>query len=110
MPDEPEVDYEEPEEFDEEAEIERRRKRRGELLAKSSSATPLLLHAVGAATSKAQALSPASFQSDTPQASQRSDSQMAQSPRSSKPHAEHDSSTATNLFVRFCVTSIAHVA
>ncbi|KAM0262757.1 hypothetical protein ACHAQJ_001551 [Trichoderma viride] len=82
MPDEPEVDYEEPEEFDEEAEIERRRKRRGELLAKSSSATPLLLHAVGAATSKAQALSPASFQSDTPQMSQRSDSKMSQSPRS----------------------------
>ncbi|RFU76251.1 cmgc dyrk prp4 kinase [Trichoderma arundinaceum] len=82
MPDGPEVDYEEPEEFDEEAEIERRRKRREELLAKSSSATPLLLHAVGAATSKAQALSPASFQSDTPQASQRSDSKMSQSPRS----------------------------
>ncbi|UKZ80270.1 hypothetical protein TrVFT333_008027 [Trichoderma virens FT-333] len=75
-------DYEEPEEFDEEAEIERRRKRREELMAKSSSATPLLLHAVGAATSKAQALSPASFQSDTPQVSQRSDSKMSQSPRS----------------------------
>lgn len=87
MPDEPEVDYEEPEEFDEEAEIERRRKRREELLAKSSSATPLLLHAVGAATSKTQALSPASFQSDTPQMSQRSDSKMSQSPRSSKPRA-----------------------
>ncbi|KAL7792099.1 serine/threonine protein kinase [Trichoderma ceciliae] len=82
MTDEPEVDYEEPKEFDEEAEIERRRKRREELLAKSSSATPLLLHAVGAATSKAQALSPASFQSDTPQMSQRSDSKMSQSPRS----------------------------
>ncbi|PTB67728.1 protein kinase [Trichoderma citrinoviride] len=74
-------DYEEPEEFDEEAEIERRRKRREELLAKSSSATPLLRHAVGASTSKA--LSPASFQSDTPQMSQRSDSKMSQSPRSS---------------------------
>ncbi|KAH0525588.1 hypothetical protein TsFJ059_007936 [Trichoderma semiorbis] len=75
-------DYEEPQEFDEEAEIERRRKRREELMAKSSSATPLLLHAVGAATSKAQALSPASFQSDTPQMSQRSDSKPPQSPRS----------------------------
>ncbi|KAH6610012.1 cmgc dyrk prp4 kinase [Trichoderma cornu-damae] len=82
MPDEPEVDYEELQEFDEEAEIERRRKRREELLAKSSSATPLLLHAVGAVASRAQALSPASFQSDTPQVSQRSDSKMSQSPRS----------------------------
>ncbi|KAL9489753.1 hypothetical protein ACSS6W_002030 [Trichoderma asperelloides] len=85
MPDEPEVDYDEAEEFDEEAEIERRRKRRGELLAKSSSATPLLLHAVGAATSKAQALSPASLQSDTPLQSQRSDSKMSQSPGSNFP-------------------------
>ncbi|KAG9253443.1 kinase-like domain-containing protein [Emericellopsis atlantica] len=45
---EPEPDYAEPEPVDEEAEIERRRKRREEILAKSSSATPLLLHAVGA--------------------------------------------------------------
>lgn len=96
MPDEPEVDYDEAEEFDEEAEIERRRKRRGELLAKSSSATPLLLHAVGAATSKAQALSPASLQSDTPLQSQRSDSKMSQSPGSSTSHAKHDSLTVTN--------------
>jgi serine/threonine-protein kinase PRP4 len=86
MPDGPEVDYDEAEEFDEEAEIERRRKRRGELLAKSSSATPLLLHAVGAATSKAQALSPASLQSDTPLPSQRSDSKVSQSPGSSMSH------------------------
>ncbi|KAL6891776.1 protein kinase [Trichoderma longibrachiatum] len=76
-------DYEEPEQFDEEAEIERRRKRREELLAKSSSATPLLRHAVGASTAMAEGLSPASFQSDTPQMSQRSDSKMSQSPRSS---------------------------
>ncbi|KAL6880779.1 protein kinase [Trichoderma novae-zelandiae] len=77
-------DYEEPQEIDEEAEIERRRKRREELLAKSSSnsATPLLRHAVGASTSVAQAISPASFQSDTPQMSQRSDSKVSQSPRS----------------------------
>lgn len=97
MTDEPEVDYEEPQEFDEEAEIERRRKRREELLAKSSSATPLLLHAVGAAASKVQALSPASFQSDTPQVSQRSDSKMSQSPRSSKPRPGHHLSASTNV-------------
>ncbi|KAF4472463.1 CMGC DYRK PRP4 kinase [Fusarium albosuccineum] len=58
--------YEEPEPVDEEAEIERRRKRREELMAKSSSATPLLLHAVGAAASKARAASPASTHPDTP--------------------------------------------
>lgn len=98
MPDEPEVDYDEAEEFDEEAEIERRRKRRGELLAKSSSATPLLLHAVGAATSKAQALSPASLQSDTPLQSQRSDSKMSQSPGSSMCLIpKYDVLTVTNL-------------
>ncbi|KAF7542913.1 hypothetical protein G7Z17_g11176 [Cylindrodendrum hubeiense] len=57
-------DFEEPEPVDEEAEIERRRKRREEILAKSSSATPLLLHAVGAA-SKARAASPASMQLDS---------------------------------------------
>ncbi|KAH7310508.1 kinase-like domain-containing protein [Stachybotrys elegans] len=56
----------EPEQVDEEAEIERRRKRREEILAKSSSATPLLLHAVGA-TEKMRAASPASPQ--TPHAS-----------------------------------------
>lgn len=97
MPDEPEVDYDEAEEFDEEAEIQRRRKRRGELLAKSSSATPLLLHAVGAATSKAQALSPASLQSDTPLQSQRSDSKVSQSPGSSMSHPKHDSLAVANL-------------
>lgn len=97
MPDEPEVDYDEAEAFDEEAEIERRRKRRGELLAKSSSATPLLLHAVGAATSKAQALSPASFQSDTPLQSQHSDSKASQSPGSSMSHPQLGSLTVTNL-------------
>ncbi|KAF5022490.1 hypothetical protein F66182_5462 [Fusarium sp. NRRL 66182] len=74
---EPEPDYEEPEPVDEEAEIERRRKRREEILAKSSSATPLLLHAVGAATSKAQAASPASTVPDTPM---RTQSELA-SPR-----------------------------
>ncbi|RTE77458.1 hypothetical protein BHE90_008066 [Fusarium euwallaceae] len=63
---EPEPDYEEPEPIDEEAEIERRRKRREEILAKSSSATPLLLHAVGAAANKARASSPASTLPDTP--------------------------------------------
>ena len=64
---EPEPDYQEPEPIDEEAEIERRRKRRAELLAKSSSATPLLLHAVGA-TGKTREASPAS--AVTPQGSQ----------------------------------------
>ncbi|KAF4996170.1 hypothetical protein FGRMN_4662 [Fusarium graminum] len=63
---EPEPEYDEPEPIDEEAEIERRRKRREEILAKSSSATPLLLHAVGAAASKAHAASPASTVPDTP--------------------------------------------
>lgn len=67
---EPEQDYEEPEQIDEDAEIERRRRRREELLAKSSSATPLLLHAVGAAAEKsARGASPASTQPDTPQLS-----------------------------------------
>lgn len=76
---EPEDDFEEPEPVDEEAEIERRRKRRQEILAKSSSATPLLLHAVGAA-SKARAASPASIQLDS---SMKSQSEMAtpQTPR-----------------------------
>lgn len=78
----PADDYEEPEEIDEEAEIERRRKRREEILAKSSSATPLLLHAVGA-IGKARASSPASTQADTPM---RSPAEVAtpQTPRSSK--------------------------
>ncbi|KAG8427437.1 U4/U6 small nuclear ribonucleoprotein prp4 [Metarhizium acridum] len=63
-------DYEEPEPMDEDAEIERRRRRREELLAKSSSATPLLLHAVGASADKnARGASPASTQPDTPQIS-----------------------------------------
>ncbi|KAG6009297.1 hypothetical protein E4U21_002901 [Claviceps maximensis] len=62
-----EPDYEEPPQIDEDAEIERRRRRREELLAKSSSATPLLLHAVGAASDKvARVASPASTQPDTP--------------------------------------------
>lgn len=77
---EPEQDYEEPEPVDEEAEIERRRKRREQIMAKSSSATPLLLHAVGAA-GKARASSPASTQPDM-----RSQSEMAspRTPRSGK--------------------------
>lgn len=56
----PEPDYEEPEIIDEDAEIERRRKRREEILAKSSSvATPLLVQATGAATAeKTRAESP----------------------------------------------------
>lgn len=57
---EPEIDFEEPEVIDEDAEIERRRKRREEIMAKSSSATPLLLHAVGA-TDKTRAPSPPSL-------------------------------------------------
>ncbi|RSL69760.1 hypothetical protein CEP54_002202 [Fusarium duplospermum] len=79
---EPEPDYEEPEPIDEEAEIERRRKRREEILAKSSSATPLLLHAVGAAAIKARASSPASTLPDTPM---RTQSELAspRTPRSS---------------------------
>ncbi|KAG6081313.1 hypothetical protein E4U16_007590 [Claviceps sp. LM84 group G4] len=65
---EPEADYEEPPKIDEDAEIERRRRRREELLAKASSATPLLLHAVGAANDKVARMtlaSPASTQPDT---------------------------------------------
>ncbi|QGI69326.1 hypothetical protein CEK26_013283 [Fusarium fujikuroi] len=78
---EPEPDYEEPEPFDEEAEIERRRKRREEILAKHSSATPLLLHAVGAAASKAHGASPASTAPDTPMRAQ-SDIESPRTPRS----------------------------
>lgn len=76
---EPDIDYDNAEQFDEEAEIERRRKRREALLAKSSSATPLLLHAVGA-TEKIRAASPAgsdgTLDSETPQ--------TPQTPQSSK--------------------------
>ncbi|KAM0343397.1 hypothetical protein ACHAPU_008577 [Fusarium lateritium] len=88
---EPEPEYDEPEPIDEEAEIERRRKRREEILAKSSSATPLLLHAVGAAASKAHAAFPASTAPDTPMRTQseiasprtpRSDIASPHSPRS----------------------------
>ncbi|TDZ29836.1 Serine/threonine-protein kinase prp4 [Colletotrichum spinosum] len=50
---EPEPDFEEPKIIDEDAEIERRRRRREELLAKSSSATPLLVHALHAADKSA---------------------------------------------------------
>ncbi|KAG5795964.1 hypothetical protein H9Q69_004976 [Fusarium xylarioides] len=78
---EPEPDYEEPEPFDEEAEIERRRKRREEILAKHSSATPLLLHAVGAAASKAHGASPASTAPNTPMRAQ-SDIESPRTPRS----------------------------
>lgn len=72
-------DFVEPEKFDEEAEIERRRKRREALLAKSSSATPLLLHAVGA-SDKVRGLSPGSQGSST---LERPESE-AETPRSSK--------------------------
>ncbi|TQV93758.1 serine/threonine-protein kinase prp4 [Cordyceps javanica] len=69
----PDYDYDNQEEFDEEAEIERRRKRREALLAKSSSATPLLLQAVGA-TEKVRAGSPtvsdATLDPETPQTPQ----------------------------------------
>ncbi|RSL40706.1 hypothetical protein CEP53_013198 [Fusarium sp. AF-6] len=91
---EPEPDYEEPEAIDEEAEIERRRKRREEILAKSSSATPLLLHAVGAAANKARASSPASTLPDTPMrtlseiASPRTPRSNLASPRSPGSHDE----------------------
>ncbi|UPL03962.1 hypothetical protein LCI18_014896 [Fusarium solani-melongenae] len=91
---EPEPDYEEPEPIDEEAEIERRRKRREEILAKSSSATPLLLHAVGAAANKARASSPASTLPDTPMrtqselASPRTPRSNLASPRSPGSHDE----------------------
>ncbi|KXH65438.1 hypothetical protein CSAL01_08827 [Colletotrichum salicis] len=63
---EPDHSYEEPEEpmvIDEEAEIERRRRRRDELLAKSSSATPLLVHALHAAERSAI---PSPAQENTP--------------------------------------------
>lgn len=83
---EPEDNYQEPEPepVDEDAEIERRRKRREEILAKSSSATPLLLHAVGA-SDKARAASPASTpQPGTPGASSM-DVDSPQTPRT--PHS-----------------------
>ena len=72
-------DFVEPEEFDEEAEIERRRKRREALLAKSSSATPLLLHAVGA-SDKVRGSSPGSQGAGT---QERPESET-ETPRSSK--------------------------
>ncbi|KAI5462825.1 kinase-like domain-containing protein [Mariannaea sp. PMI_226] len=83
-PPEPE-DFEEPEPIDEEAEIERRRKRREEILAKSSSATPLLLHAVGA-VDKVRAASPLSDMG-MPQTPQTPQSDLA-SPRSPGSHDE----------------------
>ncbi|KAK5996718.1 Serine/threonine-protein kinase prp4 [Cladobotryum mycophilum] len=96
---EPQVDFEEPEEFDEEAEIERRRKRREELLAKSSSATPLLLHAVGAAASKAHAASRASSaQPDTPQMapSEGKTPRSPPSPRSTTKSDDEDGPSAAD--------------
>lgn len=69
--------------FDEDAEIERRRKRREEILAKSSSATPLLLHAVGA-TDKAAASSPFSSHLGL---SQLTESDASQTPRLSTPQS-----------------------
>jgi serine/threonine-protein kinase PRP4 len=77
-----EDDFEEPQQIDEEAEIERRRKRREELMAKSSSATPLLLHAVGA-SDKVRAMSPASPQPDSPQKS-TFDGETPRTPQSGK--------------------------
>ncbi|KAM0279455.1 hypothetical protein ACHAQH_004616 [Verticillium albo-atrum] len=58
-------DFEAPAVIDEEAEIERRRRRRAELLAKSSSATPLLVHAVHAAD-RSTISSPAHIRQGTP--------------------------------------------
>ena len=78
-PERDEQDFEETEPIDEEAEIQRRRKRREEILAKSSSATPLLLHAVGAGE-KARAGSPIVATPDSPARTQMD----IDSPRSSK--------------------------
>ncbi|KAL2758938.1 hypothetical protein ACRALDRAFT_2040979 [Sodiomyces alcalophilus JCM 7366] len=61
----PDPDFEEQEVIDEDAEIERRRRRRAELLAKSSSATPLLVHAVHAAD-RSSVSSPGPTQQSTP--------------------------------------------
>jgi serine/threonine-protein kinase PRP4 len=61
----PEPDEEEPEPYDEEAEIERRRLRRAALLAKSSSATPLLHHAV-TSTEQSKTASPNPTRQSTP--------------------------------------------
>ena len=61
-----ETDYDAPVVSSEDAEIERRRKRRAEILARSSSATPLLLHAVGAGDKVQDETSTAS-QPGTPQ-------------------------------------------
>lgn len=80
----PGATYEEPSPIDEEAEIERRRKRREEIRAKSSSATPMLLHAVGA-SEKARAASPVSTHTDTPQESQ-TESHTPRTPRSGTIH------------------------
>jgi serine/threonine-protein kinase PRP4 len=65
---EPELEpsYEEPQVIDEEAEIERRRRRRDALLAKSSSATPLLVHALHEAAISSRS-SPYNTQQGTPQ-------------------------------------------
>ncbi|KAM3501091.1 hypothetical protein MY10362_005834 [Beauveria mimosiformis] len=73
---EPDDDYDNEEIFDEEAEIERRRKRREALLAKSTPATPLLLQAVGA-TEKVRAASPVVSDGTT-------DQETPQTPQSSK--------------------------
>ncbi|ROT34785.1 kinase-like protein [Sodiomyces alkalinus F11] len=62
---EPEPDFEKKNVIDEDAEIERRRRRRAELLAKSSSATPLLVHAVHAAD-RSSVSSPGPTQQTTP--------------------------------------------
>lgn len=87
---EPEEDYEEPEPIDEEAEIERRRRRREELLAKASSATPLLLHAVGAGE-KIRQMSPASTPADgSVRASREESPQTPRTPGFGSPHSPGD--------------------
>lgn len=92
----PEPDWEEPQPVDEEAEIERRRKRRAEILSKSSSATPMLLQAVGA-SEKVRAASPAaSTQPPTPRESSNMEVDSPRTPMSGQSH--HVSPQATRKF------------
>jgi serine/threonine-protein kinase PRP4 len=88
---EPDLDWEEPEVIDEDAEIERRRKRREEMFAKSHTATPLLLHAVGAVP-MASSASPMSTQPNTPLQSQlEGDSPRTPLYNVASPMSEHHS-------------------
>ncbi|KAH6676868.1 serine/threonine-protein kinase prp4 [Plectosphaerella plurivora] len=86
------VDFEEAPIVDEDAEIERRRKRRAELLAKSSSSTPLLINALHAAAEKSVRSSPAPTDQSTPVAAGAVSPQSdvaSQGPGTPHNHGEH---------------------